>query len=113
MKKIIALASVAALAVPFVSSAAAYHYIDIYGRVNTIDAATPQLALQAVTTSDETLHSGVKLDLGTLETNEVYGQTYTYVSTTGQLRSVTAATIDAAALIAVDRAPGSGFMVME
>lgn len=110
MKKIV-FALAALLAIPFVSFAATYHYIDIQGKVNTIEAPTPQAALQMADATGRVLHSGVKLDSGDLKTGEVYAQTYLYVSTTGELKSVQAATADGAELLASDKAANSGFLV--
>lgn len=107
------LVAVGALAAPFVSSAAYYHYLDLSGTVRGIEANSATEALAQVNAQDNSLHSGVKLDTGELKDGESYGRTYLYVSTTGETKSVSAASLDAAYMLATDRANTSGFLVVE
>jgi hypothetical protein len=95
-------------AMPAVSSAAMYHYIDLSGRVGTVEANSPQQALALANSFNNVLHSGVKLDQGMLQTGESYGFPYRYVDIYGNTRTVTAASLDAAYMLATDRASNSG-----
>lgn len=99
--------------IPFISSAATYHYVDIYGRIQGIEAASAQEALTRVTALDTTLHTGVALDLGVLDTNDYFGQYYEYRATNGSLQHIFAPTYDAAYLRATDRDPSSGLILVE
>lgn len=111
MKKIILTASLAAiLAVPAAVGAASYHYVDVAGTVNTIEAASPSDALLKARLSGKTIHSGVALDRGVLETGKNVGTVYQYIDVWGNVRTITAASVDAAFVLAPDKAPHSSFL---
>jgi hypothetical protein len=113
MKKTIALAAAAALLVPSLSMAATYHYVNIDGTVADIGAGSAAEALAALRTSPSTIHSGVMLDQGMIEQGEQVGNLYQYISVSGQLKSVFAASLDAARVLATDKAPTSGFLITD
>lgn len=116
MKKIISLAVIVAMGLmiaPTVSNAATYFYIDIYGNVEGVEATNSQQALMSANAQDVIVHSGVSLDLGVLEEGQVFANVYEYVDINGNLKSVTAATLDGARILATDRAPRSGFLIAE
>ena len=94
-------------ALPGLSLAASYHYIDIQGNVQTIEANSGAEALATVALRADALHSGVVLDQGVLEEGDDYGIVYAYMSTSGETRTVTAATLDAAYLLAPDAVVGT------
>ena len=98
------------LAIPAVSSAATYHYIDLTGNVVTIEAESAQDALSKANANNDVYHSGVKLDQGMLHTGESFAVTYQYVTAQGTLKTVEAASVDAAFILATDIAPNSGFL---
>jgi hypothetical protein len=108
MKTILAYSLAAALTVaPAVALAETYHYIDITGEVESIEAQSAAEALMVIEANGDALHSGVKLDVGQLEEGEDYGITYEYQSTSGGTGRVTAASADAAMLLATDIVPGT------
>ncbi len=113
MKKyLLALSLVGVLGLPSVSYAATYFYIDITGAARSVEANSSSEALAIVNAMPNTLHSGVTLDQGFIEEGENYGNLYQYRTTAGTTAVVRAATIDAAALLATDRDPSSGFVIM-
>lgn len=111
MKKILTLAALGALLAPLPSLAATYQYVAIDGTVQDVEAATAQEALAMISVRSDVTNSGVKLDTGVLEEGEQVGHVYTYVAVDGTVRSIYAANIDAAYLLATDRMFNSGFIV--
>ncbi len=113
MKKLLALSFIGVLGFPLSSLAATYHYLDVTGTAHTVEAASATQALNFVNALPNTIHSGVALDMGILEPGENYGQTYQYRTIYGTNAYVQAATLDAARLLATDRAPTSGFYIVQ
>lgn len=97
---------------PLFTFAAMYHYIDMRGTIQTISASNPTEALAVAQTRGDAYRSGVKLDDGVLKTGQSFGIVYSYVSTSGEVKNVTAAGPDAAFLLAQDIAPHSGVVVV-
>ena len=102
-----ALSLVGMFGLPFVSSAATYHYVDITGTVRSLEATSASAALNIVSAMPNTLHTGVKLDQGLLEAGDEMGNYYLYQNTSGGTSIIRAATADGAYLLATDRAPSA------
>lgn len=100
------------LAVPAVSSAATFHYVDVHGVVQNIEASSPSEALVLASLRGNVLHSGVKLAQGQLQAGENVGSIYNYVDIYGNIKSVVAASADAAFLLATDIHPQSGLLIV-
>jgi hypothetical protein len=111
MKRIVALIGAGLLLVPFVSFAQMYHYVALDGTIKDVDASNPQEALMMGSRDGDALHSGVKMDANVLQPGENVGNLYTYMATSGSLKTITAAGFDAALMLATDRVPTSGFLV--
>jgi len=97
---------------PAVSSAAVYHYIDMTGTVQDIEAPNSDMALAMTISSGQVLHSGVKLDQGLLNEGDEFGNVYNYVDIFGNVRGVVAATADAAYILATNIDPNSGLILV-
>lgn len=114
MKNIIfALSLLGVCGSPLISSAATYNYLDLTGTVRSVDAPSATEALAYVNSLDTTLHTGVALDLGILNQGENFGQDYTYRTVNGTTVFLRAATYDAAWILATDRDPSSGIMLLK
>lgn len=111
MKPFILVAATAVLALPFVSFAQTYDYVALDGTIKSVVAPTAANALAQIQAQGDAMHSGVRAADGILAPGDQVGLTYTYVSTSGSLKSVTASSVDAAFMLAADRAPASGFLV--
>lgn len=108
MKKVQLVAGLALLfAFPSVSLAAQYHYLNLRGEVVTVEASNASQALAISASRGDSMHSGVVLDIGLLEQGDEYGITYRYQSNLGGTKYVTAASVDAAYVIAPDIIPGT------
>ena len=108
MKKIFSLFALSSLfALPAVSLAAPYHYINLNGEVVTIEASNAAEAMAISEARGDVLHSGVAIDQGFLEKGNLHGITYQYQSTLGGIRYVTAASMDAAHILAPDIISGT------
>lgn len=107
------LAALGTLLIPAVSLAATYHYVTLDGTVDEVQASTAAQALVMVDARDDSIHSGVQLDTGVLDEGEQVGHEYTYVALDGSVKTITAASLDAATVLATDRKYDSGFMVKE
>lgn len=113
MKKGILLPLAGALfAIPAIGFAASYHYISMEGEVKTIEAASATQALTIAHQNGAAQDSGVKVDLGVLDEGEDTGNVYMYVDASGNTKSVTAANVAAAFVLATDIAPDSGVVVI-
>lgn len=118
MKKILVVGSLALMLIlPAVSSAALYHYLDLTGRVTTIQVSNAPAALAVADQANRGIvKSGVKLDQGareTLKTGQWFGTFYQYMSVSGAIKSVMAASAEAAFALAADIAPTSGFLMLD
>lgn len=116
MKKTLPLLALSFLGVvgsPLISHAATYNYLDINGTVHSVDAPSATQALTFINSLDSTLHSGIALDLGLLNPGDDYGNDYQYRTIYGTNAVVHAATFDAARILAVDRAPTSGLLLLD
>ena len=106
------LALIALMAVPAVSVAATYHYIDTTGTVRTVEADTAAEAF--VEAENIASHSGVAIDMGVLDGGDSVSMTstdmYQYVSITGDVQFVSATSPQAALIIPGDIAPHSGVL---
>lgn len=115
MKKTPFLAVIAAmgllLAVPLGVQAITYHYIDIEGEVQTIEAGNASEALNVARVNGPTIHSGVKVDAGILDEGDTFANIYHYVDINGNLKSIQAASMDAALFLATDKHPQSGMLL--
>lgn len=123
MKKIFNLgvfgAVLALLALPAVSSAATYLYASLNGSLVRVEAANVSDALALAAMGN--IHSGVMLDNGMFSSgtasitvtsaNPASARTYTYADVNGNLKTVTATSVEAANMMATDKATGSGFIV--
>jgi hypothetical protein len=98
------------LMLPLFVLAQSYHYIALSGEVKTIEAEAPSQALAIAHQNGAAPDSGVKLDSGTLETGEIRGGLYQYVDVRGILRTITAASVETAFMLAFDRAHDSGVL---
>lgn len=112
MKKILALSLIGVFGLPLTSLAATYHYLDVHGNVNSVEAQSAAQALNYVNSLPTTIHSGVALDQGILEPGQNYSQLYQYRTIYGTNAYVRAATLDAARLLATDKASNSGFYMV-
>ncbi len=116
MKNIAFTAVIAALtlaALPAISRAASFDFINLQGAVQTIQADNANMALSYIAQNRLSVHSGV-VRSGILTPGQVVvGGTrmYTYVTVNGSLKTIQAASLDAASVLATDRHPQSGFMV--
>ncbi len=113
MKKLLALSLLGVFGLPLISSAATYHYVDVTGTVQSVEASSAAHALAYVTSLPTTIHTGVALDLGVLDAGDDHSNLYQYRTTYGTNAVVRAATLDAAYLLATDRAADSGFMLLD
>ncbi len=119
MKKIFNLgvfgAVLALLALPAVSSAATYLYANLNGSLVQIEAANVSDALAQAAVGN--IHSGVMLASNLLNASASPAPAaaatykYTYADVNGNLKSVTATSLEAASMMATDKAIGSGFIV--
>lgn len=112
MKKLLTLSLLGVFGLPLSSFAATYHYLDVYGNVQSVEAQSATQALTYVNSLPTTIHSGVALDQGILEQGQNYSQLYQYRTVYGTTAYVRAATIDAARLIATNEAANSGFYMV-
>lgn len=112
MKKILALSLIGVFGLPLTSLAATYHYLDVHGNVNSVEAPSATQALKYVSSLPATIHSGVALDQGILEPGQNYSQLYQYRTIYGTTAYVRAATFDAARLLATNEAANSAFYVV-
>lgn len=113
MRKLIMIALLLAFVAVPVAQAATYHYVDIYGQVRNLQASNAQEALVVASALPTTLHTGVKLDTGLLDRGDIAGQLYAYMDVAGNYRIITASSVDAAWLVATDRHPNSGLVMLE
>lgn len=95
------------LALPLASRAAMYHYLNLQGEVVTVEADTPAQALAISRLNGDALNSGVAIDIGRMNEGESFAVTYEYLSTMGMNRTIEAANMDAAYVLANDIVPGT------
>ncbi len=113
MKKFLMLSLIGVLGLlPLSSHAATYHYIDVNGTVHDVNSSSAAAALAYVSSLPATIHSGVALDLGFLNPGDNYGHDYQYRTTFGTIATVHAASLDAARMLATNRASDSGFYLV-
>ena len=120
------MALAAVLIIPGITFAAQYHYVDDAGRIETIEAASAQQALSVAATDNP--DTGVALDMGLLEegmyvdavtvggigdSGDSSAYTYQYVDAAGNVRYVNAMNADQALMLAADREPNSGVVLVE
>lgn len=117
MKTFALLISGAVLALPALTFASTYHYVDMSGEVQDVEANTSAEAL-TLSQADRAPDSGVALDLGVIDEGDMvvnvdYQNTYQYVATDGDVEFVTATSAEAALMIPSDIAPTSGVLNLE
>ncbi len=101
------------------ASAATYQYVNVSGNIQSIDAANASLALASAVNIDP--HSGVILYTPANAIGSAIGgdnsgvslNTYEYVDTSGQVRSVTASNPSEAMSIAPNKDPDSGVILVD
>ncbi len=108
MKKIFVLGTAVVFAFPSVSLAANYQYIDLVGKVVTIEAENASAALML--SSNNSLRSGVKSDPITIDAGKSFGISFRYVDIIGKIKTIIAASADEAMILAADIAAHSGVM---
>ncbi|HEY1037036.1 MAG TPA: hypothetical protein VGE62_00475 [Candidatus Paceibacterota bacterium] len=101
------------LAVPAVSSAAAFNYVDMRGTVRAVEAPTPVDALAMAHAQGNILTSGVKIDQGMVNPGQFVGSFFGYVDVNGNYKTVAAACQFAALLLATDKHPQSGVIAID
>jgi N-acetylglucosamine kinase-like BadF-type ATPase len=113
MKKVFLLTALL-LALPAVSFAATYQYVDVNGTLQAVSAASSDQAFALA--SNIAPNSGVILSEGdvnqsSVTTNTSYPPgTYQYIDVNGNVKMVTAANADAALALATGIAPHSGVL---
>ena len=118
-KTFLALAGLLVVGIPLFSFAATYHYVSVEGDVEAVEANSAAEAL--MTAPNIHPNSGVAIDRGFLEANDdvdvVVGgtggaDTYAYVDSTGQVRTITAQSPAAAIAGATNIHPQSGVAIV-
>ncbi len=113
MKYLIVIALGLLATLPFFSLASTYQYVDMSGNIQKVDANDPNQALveTSVQTNDDP-HSGVIIDQALPDSIDTVANIYQYTTISGQTKTVQAATLDSAIMLAPDRNPASGFTVV-
>src|ERR1041385_6406102 len=100
MKNLIVIALGFLIMAPLALFASTYEYVDMHGNIQQVEADNASQALVETSAQNDDPHSGVIIDQALPDSVDTVANIYQYTTISGQTKTVQAATLDSAIMLA-------------